>query len=85
MAESADAKDALNFKSDEDVQELFLKKIKELKIAIENDLEACDIRWTLFVAASQSYRFDSRLKPYPPNFSGAEINDIEKLVNFFSY
>lgn len=79
MTESTDGKDALNLKSDEDVQEIFSKKLKELKKAIETDLEACDIRWTLFVAASQSYRFDSRLKPYPPNFSGSEFNDIEKL------
>lgn len=40
-------------------------KIDSLKSLLARDLEACDLKWTLFVAAAHSYRYDSRLTPYP--------------------
>lgn len=63
-------------------------KIKALYDRIVADIDACDIKWTLFVSAAQSYRFDSRLSPYPPKFApvpsgGVVANDkfdIDRIV-----
>lgn len=41
------------------------QKIDLLQAEFVQDLEACDLKWTLFTAAAQSYRYDSRLSPYP--------------------
>lgn len=51
------------------------KIIYELTIALKTDLNACDLKWTLFVAAAQSYRYDSQLRPFPPFYQdGASVN-----------
>ncbi|PSN47378.1 Mono [ADP-ribose] polymerase PARP16 [Blattella germanica] len=44
------------------------KKALSLRSILENDLQAADVKWSLFVAACQSYRYDSCLKPFPPQF-----------------
>lgn len=41
------------------------QKIELIQTSLNLDLEACDLKWTLFVAAAQSYRYDSRLTPFP--------------------
>lgn len=40
-------------------------KVTSLIKALENDLDACDFKWTLFVAAANNYKYDSLLKPFP--------------------
>lgn len=41
-----------------------------------------DLKWSLFCAACNSYRFDSVLKPFPPFFlSDSENKDIDRLVS----
>lgn len=47
--------------------------------AIRADINACDIKWTLFVAAASSYRFDSQLKPMPSQYLDGKTFDIDKL------
>jgi poly[ADP-ribose] polymerase 16 len=43
---------------------------------------ATDLRWSLFVAALYSYRFDTVLKPFPSQFLKENgEKDMKKLVN----
>ncbi|KAL8560609.1 hypothetical protein ACOMHN_062574 [Nucella lapillus] len=53
--------------SREELKRIVLGKIRE-------DPLAADLRWSLFVAALQSYRCDSVLRPFPPRF----VNDNEE-------
>lgn len=41
------------------------QQIDALIERLADDLAACDLQWTLFVAAAQSIRYDSKLSPYP--------------------
>ncbi|XP_024946806.1 mono [ADP-ribose] polymerase PARP16 isoform X2 [Cephus cinctus] len=55
------------------------KKISSLKHLFQKDLKAADLKWSLFIAACHSYRFDSCLKPFPPMYIVNECKDIEAL------
>jgi len=44
-------------------------QIISLRLQLEKDIVACDLKWSLFVAAAQSYRYHSRLNPYPPKYA----------------
>lgn len=55
------------------------KKITSLKLLLEKDPKAADLKWSLFVAASNTYRYDSCLKPFPPMYIKNECKDIEAL------
>lgn len=56
------------------------KVVQELIVVLSNDLSACDMKWALFVAAAQSYRYDSQLKPFPAAYQdGASVN-IQDLI-----
>lgn len=52
---------------------------------IKNDKFATDLLWSVFVAALQSYKFDSLLKPFPPPFTKEDgekdIKSLEKTVD----
>ncbi len=52
-------------------------KIVNLRLALEEDIAACDIKWSLFVAAAQSYRYHSRLNPYPPKYATKEKSEFD--------
>lgn len=74
--------------SEEDaVTDKELENINDLKDQLERDLIACDMKWILFVAAAQSYRYDSLLKPYPPAFSNPDdertcnIDRLHKVID----
>lgn len=56
-------------------------RIFTLRQALEKDIAACDIKWSLFVAAAQSYRYHSRLNPYPPQYATKEKSeyDIDRI------
>lgn len=56
------------------------KKVLSLKHLLERDPKAADLKWSFFVAASNTYRFDSCLKPFPPMYIKNECKDIEALV-----
>lgn len=43
------------------------------------DLCGCEFKWTLFVAAANSYKFDSLLKPLPGQYLGGNVLNIERL------
>jgi poly[ADP-ribose] polymerase 16 len=65
--------------SREELKRIILGKIRE-------DSLAADLRWSLFVAALQSYRCDSVLRPFPPRFIGDdEEKDITRLVSAKSH
>ncbi|XP_071449172.1 protein mono-ADP-ribosyltransferase PARP16 isoform X2 [Hetaerina americana] len=55
------------------------KKVSNLKHLLETNIVAADIRWSIFVAACQSYRFDSCLKPYPNQFVTDGNKNIDAL------
>lgn len=58
----------------------FRKIVEDLTTALGDDLDACDLKWSLFVAAARSYRFDSQLKPFPPAYQqGTTVNIAELL------
>ncbi|XP_011204890.2 protein mono-ADP-ribosyltransferase Parp16 [Bactrocera dorsalis] len=57
-------------------------KINALRFLLETDLIACDAKWTLFVAAALSYRYDTQLKPFPPRFVSTDAGlDIDALIS----
>ncbi|KYQ49075.1 Poly [ADP-ribose] polymerase 16 [Trachymyrmex zeteki] len=64
---------------DRDITEDVEKKITSLKHLLEKDPRAADLKWSLFVAASNTYRYDSCLKPFPPMYIKNECKDIEAL------
>lgn len=53
------------------------KIIYELITALKTDLNACDLKWTLFVAAAQSYRYDSQLRPFPPFYQDPVVPSVD--------
>lgn len=48
---------------------------------LQKDLMAADLKWSLFIAASQSYKFDSCLRPFPPMYLRNDIKDINSVVS----
>nr|XP_012140881.1 PREDICTED: mono [ADP-ribose] polymerase PARP16 isoform X2 [Megachile rotundata] len=60
-------------------QEDIKKKILSLKHLLEKDIKAADLKWSLFVAACNTYRYDTCLKPFPPMYIKNECKDIEAL------
>lgn len=55
-------------------------KLKNIRDLLETDIDGCDIKFSLFVAAAQSYRHDSQLKPFPPNCITKNAPDIDRLL-----
>ncbi|XP_033210737.1 uncharacterized protein LOC117168907 [Belonocnema kinseyi] len=55
------------------------KKILSLKRLLEKDPKAADLKWSLFIAACQTYRYDSCVKPFPPMYIKNETKDIDAL------
>ncbi|MEQ2260392.1 hypothetical protein XENORESO_015644 [Xenotaenia resolanae] len=47
---------------------------------LHRDPVAADLRCSLFVAAAQSYKRDSLLRPFPPRYTSGDIKDFEGLV-----
>ncbi|XP_003967755.1 protein mono-ADP-ribosyltransferase PARP16 isoform X2 [Takifugu rubripes] len=47
---------------------------------LHRDPVAADLRCSLFVAAAQSYKRDSLLRPFPPRYLRADIKDFEELL-----
>lgn len=71
----------LDSTSQEDIE----KKVQCLKHVLEKDLRAADLKWSLFVAACNTYRYDTCLKPFPSMYIKNECKDIEALVEFLKY
>lgn len=61
--------------------QLYQNQIVNLRLELEKDIVACDLKWSLFVAAAQSYRYHSRLNPYPPKYATKEKSeyDIDRI------
>ncbi|XP_051176079.1 protein mono-ADP-ribosyltransferase PARP16 [Leptopilina boulardi] len=55
------------------------KKILSLKHLLEKDPKSADLKWSLFIAASHTYRYDTCLKPFPPMYIRKECKDIDAL------
>lgn len=47
---------------------------------LHRDPVAADLRCSLFVAAAQSYKRDSLLRPFPPRYLSGDIKDFDELV-----
>lgn len=61
-----------------------LNKIDILIKILESDLDACDFKWTLFVAAASSYKYDSSLKPFPIAYVANKVLNINRLRDTIS-
>ncbi|XP_047985384.1 protein mono-ADP-ribosyltransferase PARP16 [Leguminivora glycinivorella] len=60
------------------------KKALQLRCYLEKDFKACDIKWSLFVAAAFSFRYESCLKPFPPAFLKNGVKDMDELLSVVS-
>ena len=61
--------------------EEYLEQTDQLKTLLKHDILACDIKWTLFVSAAQSFRHASRLAPYPTKYATVSDKfDIDKIL-----
>lgn len=57
-----------------------MQKAERLLQMLESDLDACDFKWTLFVAAAKNYKYDSLLKPFPSAYIAPnKVLCIERL------
>lgn len=59
-------------------------KIVSLIQKLEDDMNACDFKWTLFVAAANSYKYDSLLKPFPSAYvidKALNINHLRAVIS----
>lgn len=56
-------------------------KVRILIRTLESDLDACDFKWTLFVAAATSFRYDSLLKPFPNAYVAKDIDDLRASIS----
>lgn len=61
-----------------------LDKVNTLIKVLESDLDACDFKWTLFVAAASSYKYDSSLKPIPSAYVANKVLNIHRLRDTIS-
>ncbi|XP_049881636.1 protein mono-ADP-ribosyltransferase PARP16 [Pectinophora gossypiella] len=57
------------------------KKAVHLRLVLEKDFKAADIKWSLFVAAAFSFRYESCLRPFPPSFMKSGIKDMDELLS----
>ena len=48
---------------------------------LDRDPVAADLRCSLFVAAAQSYKRDSLLRPFPPRYISDDNKDFDELVS----
>ncbi|XP_055317706.1 protein mono-ADP-ribosyltransferase PARP16 [Sitodiplosis mosellana] len=71
--------------SNETKRSMDLVKAKSLLQILESDLDACDFKWTLFVAAANNYKYDSLLKPFPSAFIANKVLCIERLRETIAY
>merc|ERR1719469_956120 len=56
--------------------------VDKVKSLLAADMLACDVQVSLFVAASQSYRQDTTLRPFPPMYINEEgERDIKLLMS----
>lgn len=55
--------------------------VRELvRSCLHRDPVAADLRCSLFLAAAQSYKRDSLLRPFPPRYLRGDVKDFEELV-----
>ncbi|CAG4978838.1 unnamed protein product [Parnassius apollo] len=57
------------------------KKAVHLRLVLEKDFKAADFKWSLFVAAAFSFRYESCLRPFPPAFIKNGVKDMDELLN----
>lgn len=63
----------------------YLLQVSDVLSQLNEDIEACDFKWSLFVAAAQSYRYGSRLSPYPTQFNDAtQKYDIDQILGLIA-
>ena len=60
-------------------------ELSYIQTCIRDSPQAVELRWSLFVAALHSYRFDSVLRPFPPLFvKDNGEKDFKSLVNTYN-
>ncbi|XP_039629484.1 protein mono-ADP-ribosyltransferase PARP16 [Polypterus senegalus] len=55
-------------------------KTQEVRQLLERDLLAADLKCSLLVSAAQSYRRDSVLRPFPPQYINSEEKEFDALL-----
>lgn len=56
-----------------------MDKVNSLIGILQADLDACDFKWTLFIAAANHYKHDSLLKPFPSASVFNRVLNIHEL------
>ncbi|XP_030386999.1 protein mono-ADP-ribosyltransferase PARP16 [Scaptodrosophila lebanonensis] len=61
-----------------------LQRLYQVQAHLQSDLLACDARWSLFVAAVTSYKFESLVLPFPKEFLNEQqrpnINKVYDII-----
>lgn len=63
---------------------ILMEKINKLIEILKDDIHGCDLKWTIFVAAAHSYKYDSLLKPFPSAYvdnKSLNINQLRKDID----
>lgn len=55
-------------------------KRSSLQEFIDRDPLAADVRISLFVSAARSFKYDSCLQPFPPDYIANKEKNIDELV-----
>lgn len=74
--------DSMDFQSSDESAD---RKVRDLRSILERDPSAADLKWSLFVAACNTYRHHTCLMPFPPMYTEREDKDIEALVKNKNY
>jgi hypothetical protein len=57
-----------------------INNIYQCRLVLEKDFKAADVKWSLFVSAAFSFRYESCLRPFPPSFMKNGLKDMDELV-----
>ena len=65
-------------------KEMSVKEKLELIVQLlQNDLQACDLKCSIFISAALSFKRDFLMVPFPLSYLGTtNIKDFDKLVSF---
>lgn len=64
-----------------DIRDVWETKAAAVLQLLNEDIKAADLKWSLFIAASDSFRHESCLKPFPPKYTSDGTKDFDSLVN----
>ncbi|CAO1407330.1 unnamed protein product [Diamesa serratosioi] len=58
------------------------EKLESVVQLLQNDLQACDLKCSIFVSAAKSFKRDFLMVPFPSSYLGTtNVKDFDKLIN----